>query len=65
MDAEASLAMAREDIRITMPPNPAYFEGRAQMRELFDGAREMATVAHHCVGRQPDARGRLLSEAPR
>ena len=41
MDAEASLAMVRKDIRITMPPNPMLFEGRAQMRELFGRAREM------------------------
>jgi RNA polymerase sigma-70 factor (ECF subfamily) len=41
MDAEASLAMVREDIRITMPPNPVFYEGRARMRELFELAREM------------------------
>jgi len=41
MDAEASLAMVREDIRITMPPNPVFYEGRARMRELFGQAREM------------------------
>ncbi|MDE3133826.1 MAG: RNA polymerase subunit sigma-70, partial [Acidobacteriota bacterium] len=41
MDAEASVAMVREDIRITMPPNPSFFEGREQMRELFGRAREM------------------------
>lgn len=41
LDEEAALAMAREDIRITMPPNPTFFEGRAQMRELFGRAREM------------------------
>ncbi len=41
MDAEASLAMVREDIRITMPPNPMLYEGRVQMRELFGHAREM------------------------
>jgi RNA polymerase sigma-70 factor (ECF subfamily) len=41
MDAEASLAMVREDIRITMPPNPMFYEGRDQMRELFGLAREM------------------------
>jgi RNA polymerase sigma-70 factor (ECF subfamily) len=41
MDAEASLAMVRQDIRITMPPNPVFFEGRAQVRELFGHAREM------------------------
>ena len=41
MDAEASLAMVREDIRITMPPNPVFYEGRAKMRELFGIARDM------------------------
>jgi len=41
MDAQASLAMVREDIRITMPPNPRLFEGRATWRELFGRAREM------------------------
>ena len=41
MDAEASLAMVREDIRITMPPDSMLFEGRAQMRRLFGLAREM------------------------
>jgi RNA polymerase sigma-70 factor (TIGR02960 family) len=41
MDAEASLAMVRQDIRITMPPNPMFFEGRTQMRELFGRACEM------------------------
>jgi RNA polymerase sigma-70 factor (ECF subfamily) len=41
MDAEASLAMVREDIRITMPPNPMFFEGHTRMRELFAHAREM------------------------
>lgn len=41
LDQEAALAMAREDIRITMPPNPTLFEGREQMRELFGHAREM------------------------
>ncbi|MBO0769414.1 MAG: RNA polymerase subunit sigma-70 [Solirubrobacterales bacterium] len=41
MDADASLALVREDIRITMPPHPMYFCGRGQMRGLFDQAREM------------------------
>ena len=41
MDAEASLAMVREDIRITMPPNPVFYVGRAKMRELFGIARDM------------------------
>jgi RNA polymerase sigma-70 factor (ECF subfamily) len=37
-DAEASLAIAREDIRITMPPNPLFYEGRAAMIELMEVA---------------------------
>ena len=41
MDADASLAIAREDIRITMPPNPLFFSGREQMRELFATAERM------------------------
>jgi RNA polymerase sigma-70 factor (TIGR02960 family) len=41
MDADASLAMVREDIRITMPPDSMVFEGQAQMRRLFGLAREM------------------------
>jgi hypothetical protein len=41
MDAKLSLAAVREDIRITMPPNPMCFEGRAQMAELFETARQM------------------------
>jgi RNA polymerase sigma-70 factor (TIGR02960 family) len=41
MDAKLSLAAVREDIRITMPPNPMFFEGRAQMAELFETARQM------------------------
>jgi RNA polymerase sigma-70 factor (ECF subfamily) len=43
LDQEAALAMAREDIRITMPPNPMLCEGRRQMRELFGHAREMGS----------------------
>jgi RNA polymerase sigma-70 factor (TIGR02960 family) len=41
MDAAASIAAVREDIRITMPPNPMYFEGREAMRGLFARAEEM------------------------
>jgi RNA polymerase sigma-70 factor (ECF subfamily) len=41
MDAELALATVREDIRITMPPHPMFFEGREQMRELFETADRM------------------------
>jgi RNA polymerase sigma-70 factor (TIGR02960 family) len=34
-DHASSLAAAREDIRITMPPQPMLFEGREAMRELL------------------------------
>jgi RNA polymerase sigma-70 factor (TIGR02960 family) len=34
-DVEASLAMIADDIRVTMPPNPYLFEGRAQLAELM------------------------------
>jgi RNA polymerase sigma-70 factor (TIGR02960 family) len=33
-DTAASLAIAREDIRITMPPQPLFFQGHDDMREL-------------------------------
>jgi RNA polymerase sigma-70 factor (TIGR02960 family) len=57
MDAEASLAMVRQDIRITMPPNPMFFEGRAQMRELFGRACGMGEwrLIPACVNRMPAA----------
>ena len=37
-DAGAAIAMVREDIRITMPPNPLLFEGRAAMGTLLERA---------------------------
>ncbi len=37
-DAEASLAIAREDIRITMPPHPMFFQGHEDMRILLRDA---------------------------
>lgn len=37
-DAALALACAAEDIRITMPPNPAVFEGRADLVTLLDRA---------------------------
>jgi RNA polymerase sigma-70 factor (TIGR02960 family) len=41
MDAEASIAAVREDIRITMPPQPMFFQGRDAMRQLFARAETM------------------------
>ena len=35
-DAEAALALARADIRITMPPHPMVFDGVAAMRPLVE-----------------------------
>jgi RNA polymerase sigma-70 factor (TIGR02960 family) len=37
-DAAAAIAMVREDIRITMPPAPFLYEGRAAMGTLLDRA---------------------------
>jgi RNA polymerase sigma-70 factor (ECF subfamily) len=37
-DAEAALAIASEDIRITMPPYPHLFDGIAQLRPLLERA---------------------------
>jgi RNA polymerase sigma-70 factor (ECF subfamily) len=34
-DVDAALALAREDIRITMPPHPYLFEGISQIRPLM------------------------------
>jgi RNA polymerase sigma-70 factor (ECF subfamily) len=40
-DDEASLAIAREDIRVTMPPHPMLFDGKAAMTELMAAAKGM------------------------
>ena len=37
-DAAAAIAMVREDIRITMPPHPFLYEGRAAMGTLLERA---------------------------
>jgi RNA polymerase sigma-70 factor (ECF subfamily) len=37
-DAAAAIAMVREDIRITMPPDPMLFEGVAAMETLLERA---------------------------
>jgi RNA polymerase sigma-70 factor (ECF subfamily) len=48
-DAQAALAIAREDIRVTMPPHPWLFEGIDQVRPLMveglPGAGEWRVVA--------------------
>jgi RNA polymerase sigma-70 factor (ECF subfamily) len=40
-DVAASIALMREDIRVTMPPRPFVFEGIAQMQPLIERARTM------------------------
>jgi RNA polymerase sigma-70 factor (TIGR02960 family) len=37
-DVEAAAAMIRDDIRVTMPPYPWLYEGRAAIMELMQGA---------------------------
>ena len=37
-DAEAAVAVASEDIRVTMPPNLAVFDGLAELRPLLERA---------------------------
>ena len=37
-DVEGALALLRDDVRVTMPPNPYLFEGRVAMRPLMDRA---------------------------
>jgi RNA polymerase sigma-70 factor (ECF subfamily) len=41
MDAEAALAIAARDIRVTMPPLPYCFDGREQLRPLLADAAAM------------------------
>jgi RNA polymerase sigma-70 factor (TIGR02960 family) len=39
-DAKASLAVVREDIRVTMPPHPWFYEGIDEIRQLMERAFE-------------------------
>jgi RNA polymerase sigma-70 factor (ECF subfamily) len=57
MDQQAALAVVREDIRITMPPNPMFFEGIAEMRRLYAIAEEMGEwrLVPTAVNRMPAA----------
>jgi RNA polymerase sigma-70 factor (ECF subfamily) len=41
LDAEAAIALAAQDLRITMPPNPWLFEGRDAIRPLMADAAAM------------------------
>ena len=62
-DPDAAIAVAREDIRISMPPQPHVFEGIRQIGPLLRGAcsrvpaRVVAAAAHE---RQPHAGRRVL-----
>jgi RNA polymerase sigma-70 factor (TIGR02960 family) len=40
-DVQASVAIMREDIRVTMPPFPYFYEGPAAIEPLIERAREM------------------------
>lgn len=57
MDLAASVALMREDIRVTMPPNPFQYDGVTQITSLFGQAAAMGEwrlVAAWC-NRQPAA----------
>jgi RNA polymerase sigma-70 factor (TIGR02960 family) len=41
LDAEAAVALAAQDLRITMPPNPWIFDGREAIRPLMENAAAM------------------------
>jgi RNA polymerase sigma-70 factor (TIGR02960 family) len=41
LDAEAAIAVAAQDLRITMPPNPRIFDGRGEIRPLMANAAAM------------------------
>jgi RNA polymerase sigma-70 factor (TIGR02960 family) len=41
LDAEAAIAVAAQDLRITMPPNPSIFDGRDAIRPLMANAAAM------------------------
>jgi len=64
LDAAQALAIAAEDIRVTMPPNPAFFDGLDELRPLLvrafgpdrDGEWRLVPTAAH---RMPAAAGYL------
>jgi RNA polymerase sigma-70 factor (ECF subfamily) len=69
-DAAAALALVREDIRVTMPPHPFFYEGRAALAGLMarafggdgmgDGMGDWRVLATS-ANRQPAAAGYLLA----
>lgn len=57
MDLDASVALMREDIRVTMPPNPFQYDGLAQITPLFGQAAAMGEwrLVAAWANRQPAA----------
>jgi RNA polymerase sigma-70 factor (TIGR02960 family) len=61
LDAEAAIAIAAQDIRITMPPYPWLFNGPEELRPLMANAAEMGEwrVLPTAANRMPAAAGYL------
>ena len=61
LDAEAAIALAARDLRITMPPHPASFDGRDAIRPLMANAAAMGEwrVLAVAANRMPAAAGYL------
>ena len=61
LDAEAAIALAAQDLRITMPPHPRVFDGREAIRPLMAEAVAMGDwrVLPAAVNRMPAAAGYL------
>jgi RNA polymerase sigma-70 factor (ECF subfamily) len=57
MDMAASVALMREDIRVTMPPHPFLYDGVAQITQLFGQAAAMGEwrLVAAWANRQPAA----------
>jgi hypothetical protein len=61
LDAEADIALAAQDLRITMPPDPHFFDGRDTIRSLMAQAVAMGDwrVLPVAANRMPAAAGYL------
>jgi RNA polymerase sigma-70 factor (TIGR02960 family) len=61
LDADAAIALAAQDLRITMPPHPQVFDGREAIRPLMAEAIAMGDwrVLPAAVNRMPAAAGYL------
>jgi ketosteroid isomerase-like protein len=61
LDAEAAIALAAQDLRITMPPHPHSFDGRETIRSLMAEAAAMGDwrVLPAAANRMPAAAGYL------